>query len=81
MLVGGFSRIALGAHFLSDVIAAIFLGVIWLIICTFLLKPMRRRMVVSVAVVVEEPRPATAATASRRAQNFVEQALSPAVLN
>jgi membrane-associated phospholipid phosphatase len=80
MLVG-FSRIALGAHYLSDVIAAIFLGVIWLIICTFLLKPMRRRMVVSVAVVVEEPRPTTAATASRRAQNFVEQALPPAVLN
>ena len=61
----GFSRIALGAHYLSDVIAAIFLGVVWLMICALLFKPMRRRLVVpiAVAVAVEEPRPTTAATA------------------
>ena len=52
----GFSRIALGAHYLSDVIAAIFLGVLWLMICALLFRPMRR----SVAGPVEEPRPATA---------------------
>ena len=61
MLVG-FSRIALGAHYLSDVIAAIVLGVLWLMICALLLKPMRRRVVAAVAIAVEEPRPATAAT-------------------
>jgi membrane-associated phospholipid phosphatase len=61
MLVG-FSRIALGAHYLSDVIAAIFLGLIWLMICALLLKPMRRRMIVAVAVSADEPRSATAAT-------------------
>jgi membrane-associated phospholipid phosphatase len=62
MLVG-FSRIALGAHYLSDVIAAIFLGILWLMICTLLLKPMRRGVVAPVAIALEEPRPATAATA------------------
>src|SRR5216110_2506975 len=66
MLVG-FSRIALGAHYLTDVIAAIFLGVLWLMICALLLKPMRRRVVAPVAIAVEEPRPATAATVEGRA--------------
>jgi undecaprenyl-diphosphatase len=61
MLVG-FSRIALGAHYLSDVIAAFFLGILWLMICALLLRPMRRSVVVPVAVAVEEPRPATAVT-------------------
>src|SRR5437899_8453837 len=66
MLVG-FSRIALGAHYLSDVIAAIFLGVLWLMICALLLKPMRRGVVAPVAIAVQEPRPATAATVEGRA--------------
>ncbi|PYM10354.1 MAG: hypothetical protein DMF15_02350 [Verrucomicrobia bacterium] len=66
MLVG-FSRIALGAHYLSDVIAAIFLGVLWLMICALLLKPMRRALVAPVAIAVEQPRPATAATVEGRA--------------
>jgi membrane-associated phospholipid phosphatase len=41
----GFSRIALGAHFLTDVLAAIFFGIIWLAFCLFATKPMRARMV------------------------------------
>jgi membrane-associated phospholipid phosphatase len=65
MLVG-FSRIALGAHYLSDVIAAIVLGVLWLMICALLLRPMRR-VAVPVAIAVEEPRLAAAATAEGRA--------------
>ena len=62
MLVG-FSRIALGAHYLSDVIAAIFLGSVWLMICALLLRSMQRTIVVPVAIPVEEPRPASVATA------------------
>lgn len=52
----GFSRIALGAHFLTDVLAAIFFGIIWLMFCLFATKSMRRRTV-SPAVVplVGEP--------------------------
>jgi membrane-associated phospholipid phosphatase len=41
----GFSRIALGAHFLTDVLAAIFFGIIWLAFCLFATKPMRTRVV------------------------------------
>jgi membrane-associated phospholipid phosphatase len=33
VLLVGFSRIALGAHFLTDVLAAIFFGAIWLMLC------------------------------------------------
>ena|ERR1700737_1236757 len=39
----GFSRIALGAHYLSDVLAAIFFGIIWLTVCGIAGKPMRQR--------------------------------------
>src|SRR5947199_3292185 len=49
MLVG-FSRIALGAHYLSDVISAMLLGVLWLVICALLLRPMRRSVVLPVTV-------------------------------
>jgi membrane-associated phospholipid phosphatase len=38
----GFSRIALGAHFLTDVLAAIFFGIIWLALCVVFSRPMRR---------------------------------------
>src|SRR5213596_510139 len=38
----GFSRIALGAHFLTDVLAAIIFGVLWLMLCMVLRKPIWR---------------------------------------
>jgi undecaprenyl-diphosphatase len=38
----GFSRIALGAHFLTDVLAAIVFGMLWLMLCTLLGKTVRR---------------------------------------
>jgi membrane-associated phospholipid phosphatase len=47
VLLVGFSRIALGAHFLTDVLAAIVFGIVWLMLCMVLRKPMRRRAVVS----------------------------------
>ena len=43
VLLVGFSRIALGAHFLIDVLAAIFFGIIWLMLCMVLHKQIRRR--------------------------------------
>jgi len=43
VILVGFSRIALGAHFLTDVLAAIFFGIIWLALCMVLRKPLRRR--------------------------------------
>jgi membrane-associated phospholipid phosphatase len=42
----GFSRIALGAHFLTDVLAAILFGVIWLVLCMVLGNCMQRRSTV-----------------------------------
>jgi membrane-associated phospholipid phosphatase len=38
----GFSRIALGAHFLTDVLAAMVFGIIWLIFCLFAGKSIGR---------------------------------------
>ena len=46
----GFSRIALGAHFLTDVLAAVVFGIIWLMFCLFATKPMRRRMISTAGV-------------------------------
>ena len=43
VLLVGFSRIALGAHYLSDVLAAIFFGIVWLMVCVIAGKPMRRQ--------------------------------------
>lgn len=45
VLLVGFSRIALGAHYLTDVLAAIFFGMIWLALCLFAGKPLRRQRV------------------------------------
>jgi membrane-associated phospholipid phosphatase len=47
VLLVGFTRIALGAHFLTDVLAAMFFGIIWLMLCTILGKSVRRRTVAS----------------------------------
>jgi membrane-associated phospholipid phosphatase len=43
VLLVGFSRIALGAHYLSDVLAAMFFGILWLRLCVFAGQPMRRK--------------------------------------
>jgi undecaprenyl-diphosphatase len=40
--VVGFTRVALGAHFLTDVLAAIVFGVVWLTLCLFAGRPMQR---------------------------------------
>lgn len=47
VILVGFTRIALGAHFLTDVLAAIFFGIIWLMLCAILGKSVRRRAVAS----------------------------------
>jgi membrane-associated phospholipid phosphatase len=52
ILLVGFSRIALGAHYLTDVMAAILFGIVWLTLCLFAAKPLRRRPAsVSIATV------------------------------
>jgi len=38
----GFSRMALGAHYFTDVLAAIFFGTLWLAFCLLAGKPIRR---------------------------------------
>ena len=43
VILVGFSRIALGAHYLTDVLAAIFFGAVWLALCLIAGKPLRRR--------------------------------------
>jgi membrane-associated phospholipid phosphatase len=56
VFVVGFSRIALGAHFLTDVLGAIVFGIFWLAFCLFATKPMRRRVVPTPAVpFISEP--------------------------
>ena len=42
-LLVGLSRIALGAHYLTDVIAGMTLGAVWLIVCMFGTSALRRR--------------------------------------
>ena len=55
VLLVGFTRIALGAHFLTDVLAAIFFGIIWLMLCTVLGKSVRRRTVASAVPATRGP--------------------------
>src|SRR5439155_3585766 len=68
----GFSRIALGAHFLTDVLAAIFFGMIWLAFCLVAGKPMRRSVVLTSAVpLVSEPALARVEAAQQPAQSLL----------
>lgn len=46
----GFSRVALGAHFLTDVLAAVVFGIIWLMLCLLAGRPLRRRSLRSPAI-------------------------------
>jgi membrane-associated phospholipid phosphatase len=41
ILLVGLSRIALGAHYLSDVLGGIVLGILWLILCFWISKSVR----------------------------------------
>jgi undecaprenyl-diphosphatase len=52
----GFSRIALGAHYLTDVLAGMVFGTIWLSLCLFLFRPFNLPPVL--ADVLAEPEPA-----------------------
>jgi membrane-associated phospholipid phosphatase len=49
----GFSRVALGAHYLTDVLAAIVFGIAWLAVCLLATKPVRRRA--ALPTLVPEP--------------------------
>ena len=62
VLLVGFGRIALGAHYLTDVLAAMFFGVFWLTICFFAMKPLHRKLAVPEIIpnVVVAPEPAIA---------------------
>ena len=41
----GFSRIALGAHYLTDLLGGIFLGTSWLTFCLLVSRPLQRAFV------------------------------------
>jgi len=54
----GFSRIALGAHYFTDVLGGMFLGASWLTLCLLVSRPLRRAIVPPViADVLPEPTP------------------------
>ena len=68
----GFSRIALGAHFLTDVLAAIVFGNIWLAFCLFATKPMRRHVVPTPAMpFIGEPAMVRVASAEKPAKSLL----------
>jgi undecaprenyl-diphosphatase len=67
----GFSRIALGAHFLTDVLAAILFGIIWLMFSLFATKPMRARMVSTTGLpLISEATLVPVEAAEKPAQSF-----------
>jgi undecaprenyl-diphosphatase len=43
ILMVGFSRVALGAHYMSDVVAAIAFGLVWLMLCPSLVQAAQPR--------------------------------------
>jgi len=45
VMMVGFSRIALGAHYFTDVLAGMFFGMAWLTICLYAARPLRRAFV------------------------------------
>jgi membrane-associated phospholipid phosphatase len=53
----GFSRIALGAHYFTDVVGAIVLGIFWLLLCLVATKPVRRRSAALPVILPEAPAP------------------------
>ena len=53
VLLVGFTRIALGAHFLTDVLAAIVFGISWLMLCLVLGNSVRRRTVAAAVPVAD----------------------------
>jgi undecaprenyl-diphosphatase len=68
----GFSRIALGAHFLTDVLAAIVFGIIWLAFSLFATKPMRRRVAPIPAMpFLSEPAMVRVESAEKSAQSLL----------
>jgi membrane-associated phospholipid phosphatase len=55
----GFSRVALGAHYLTDVLAGMFLGTSWLTLCVVVARPFRRvTLPEAIADALPEPEPA-----------------------
>jgi undecaprenyl-diphosphatase len=54
ILLVGFSRIALGAHYFTDVLGGMFIGTTWLILCGFAGRPLRRMPVALPTDVVAE---------------------------
>jgi membrane-associated phospholipid phosphatase len=70
--VVGFTRVALGAHFLTDVLAAIVFGVLWLAFCLAAGKPLRRGVILVPDVpLLSEPALARVEETQRPAQSLL----------